>query len=249
MSTWVLLRGWAREARHWGDFPALLQAAVPADAVLALDLPGAGELRSQPSPPAIARIVERCRDALEERAARPPYSLLGLSLGGMVAMEWAARHAREVERCVLLATSARPFCAFYSRLRWRALLPVLRILLTRDARARERAILALVSGNEQRRASALGAWTRYAEEAPIGLGNLLRQLVAAARYRAPRRRPGVPVLLLAGGGDRLVDPRCSENLARAWQAPLRTRAGAGHDVALDAGAWVADEVAGWLRRG
>ena len=249
MSTWLLLRGWAREARHWGHFLPLFRAAVQPARVLALDLPGSGELRAQASPLAVARIVERLRHALDERAVRPPYSLLGLSFGGMVAIDWATRHAAEVERCALLGTSARPFCAVYERLRWAALGSIAKILLTRDIAARERAILALVSSDEQRRQDALGAWIRIAEDGGIRFANTLRQLVAAARYRAPTRPPDMPVLLLAGRGDRLVDRRCSENLARAWRVPLRAHPTAGHDLALDAGAWVVDEVAAWLRHG
>jgi pimeloyl-ACP methyl ester carboxylesterase len=249
VSTWVLLRGWAREARHWGDFPRLLEAAVHPDTVLALDLPGAGALRTERSPVAVAGIVERCRRALVEHNVPPPYHLLGLSLGGMVAIEWAARNGAEVESCVLLNTSARPFCAFYERLQWRRILQLVRIVLTAEAAERERAILALVSTDDRRRVEALPPWTRYAEQAPMRFANALRQVIAAARYRAPERPPSVPLLLLAGRGDRLVDPGCSENLARRWKAPLVVHPTAGHDLALDAGTWVAAEVASWLRAG
>lgn len=247
MSAWILLRGWAREARHWGDFIPALEAAVVPNGVRTLDLPGTGRLRSQRSPLTVPGIVERCRQVLAKLDVRPPYKLLGQSLGGMVAIDWAARHVGEVERCVLLNTSARPFCAFHERLQLGRWATLLRILLTRDAEAREGAILALVSADAGRRAEARALWKRYAEDAPLGLGNVLRQLIAAACYRAPERPPGVPVLLLASRGDRLVDPRCSENLAGRWNVPLRVHPAAGHDLALDAGAWVADQVAGWLR--
>ncbi len=248
MSTWVLLRGWAREARHWGDFPRFFAAAVAPEPVLALDLAGTGSHRGERSPLGVPGLVERCRKALAEGGVAPPYSLFGLSLGGMVAMDWAARHSPEVERCVLASTSARPFCAFHARLRWQRYPAILRALVARDAGRREQAILDLVSSNATRRAQALREWTRYAIEAPVSRVNALRQLVAAARYRAPSAPPPLPVLLLAGGGDRLVDPRCSENLARRWKVPLRMHPSAGHDLALDAHAWLAAEVRGWLDR-
>jgi pimeloyl-ACP methyl ester carboxylesterase len=78
--------------------------------------------------------------------------------------------------------------------------------------------------------------------------NALRQLAAAARYRAPSHVPSVPVLLLAGARDRLVDPRCSEALARHWNAPIAVHPAAGHDLALDDGAWVAAQVKAWIER-
>lgn len=248
MSTWVLLRGWAREARHWGGFPRALSQAVAPGPVLALDLPGMGTRRAETSPLAVPGIVERCRELLARRGSPPPYSLFGLSLGGMVAMDWAARHTQDIERCVLASTSARPFCAFHERLRWQRYPAILAVLLTREARRREQAILALIANDPERRTHALAEWTRYALEAPVSRGNALRQLVAAARYRAPGTAPPLPVLLLAGAGDRLVHPGCSENLARRWNVPLRVHPSAGHDVVLDAPAWVADEVGRWLGR-
>jgi pimeloyl-ACP methyl ester carboxylesterase len=76
--------------------------------------------------------------------------------------------------------------------------------------------------------------------------NALRQLWAAARFSTPRAAPQLPLLVLASAADGLVDPRCSQRLAQAWGAPMRTHPTAGHDLPLDAGAWVACEVAAWL---
>ena len=39
MSTWVLLRGLAREARHWGEFPACLASRLAGARLVAVDLP------------------------------------------------------------------------------------------------------------------------------------------------------------------------------------------------------------------
>ena len=43
-STWILLRGLARESGHWGAFTAQFARAMPGCEVLALDLPGNGYL-------------------------------------------------------------------------------------------------------------------------------------------------------------------------------------------------------------
>ncbi|MGZ5183361.1 MAG: alpha/beta fold hydrolase, partial [Ramlibacter sp.] len=75
--------------------------------------------------------------------------------------------------------------------------------------------------------------------------NALRQLWAAARYRAPDRPPAVPLLLLASAGDRLVHPSCSARLADRWEVPLRLHPWAGHDLPLDDPAWVLDHVLSW----
>ena len=62
MSTWILLRGWTREKRHWEDFPEHLSAFVPGADVRAIDLPGAGQKHALKTPSSIARIVQEVRD-------------------------------------------------------------------------------------------------------------------------------------------------------------------------------------------
>jgi hypothetical protein len=49
--------------------------------------------------------------------------------------------------------------------------------------------------------------------------------------------------VLAGAGDRLVDPTCSRRLAAAWACPLAVHPWAGHDLPLDDAQWVLDQVA------
>jgi pimeloyl-ACP methyl ester carboxylesterase len=181
MSSWVLLRGWAREARHWGDFPAQFGTAIPGAQLVALDLPGSGRFWAQRSPWSIAAMVEESRQALRAQGAQPPYHLLGLSLGAMVSVEWASRHSAEVAACVLLNTSLRPFSAFHERLRPRHYATLLRIaLLEGDAREREATILRMTSAASAPRTDVIAAWARFAKEQPVSRGNVLRQLVAAA---------------------------------------------------------------------
>lgn len=242
MNRWLLLRGWTREARHWGRFPEQLATALAGASIVGLDLPGNGRLCASRSPTSIARMVQ----ALRADAPQGPAYLLGLSLGAMAAIEWACRHPQEVAGCVLLSTSLRPFSRFYERLRPRAYASLARILLDGDALAREGRILRLTSTREPEGAL-LSDWARFTRECPVSRANALRQLVAAARYRAPEAPPPVPVLLLAGRQDRLVDWRCSAALARRWRAPISIHPSAGHDLALDDGAWVAARVREWLR--
>jgi len=243
MSTWVLLRGWARETRHWGAFPELLAAALGAR-VIAADLPGNGRLHKRRSPMSVAAMADEVRQGV---ARDEPLCLLGLSLGGMVAVEWARRYRAEVARCVLLNTSMRPFSAFHERLRPRAYATLTRLaLFEREPLAREEAILRLTSARAPG-AALVSEWARYAEEQPVSRRNVLRQLVAAARYRAPEVPP-VPVLVLAGRRDELVDVRCSIALAERWRVPIAVHESARHDLALDDGAWVAARVGEWFRR-
>lgn len=247
MSTWVLLRGLTRESRHWGEFPALLQAQLGSAQVVMLDLPGNGTLHSQPSPASVPEMATACRALLRERGLTPPYHLLAMSLGAMVALAWAHEHPGELSGCVLINTSLRTFSPWYQRLRPRNYGAVLGMALSHDVAANERTVLEMTTRHPAvDRPTLLAQWVRWRNEKPVSRANALRQLWAAARFSAPRAAPRVALLVLASTADGLVDPRCSQRLAQAWCAPLRSHPTAGHDLPLDDGAWVAREVVAWL---
>jgi len=251
MRTWILLRGLMREQRHWGRFPGQLARALPGATIITPDLPGNGVHHAVISPTSVAEMVEACRAELRARGVWAPYSLLALSLGGMVAVEWASRYPHEIDRAVLINTSMRPFSRFHQRLRWRNYGAIVHMLADGSVEAQERLILRLTSrhGDNAEREGLLRRWLGYQHEFPVSRCNALRQLVAAARFRAPAARPALPLLVLSSSGDQLVDPRCSQQLAQAWRAEHRIHPNAGHDLPLDDGEWVAQRVAAWIAAG
>ena len=246
---WVLLRGLVRESRHWGALPGLLAQALPGGRVLCPDLPGNGLLNGEPSPTCIEAMVESCRATLKLAGHAPPYRLLALSLGGMVAASWAATYPAEVEALVLVNTSMRPFSPFYRRVRPSCYATLLRATTSSgDLPAREALIIGLVSNNAATRDAALPVWVALARQNPVTRRNALRQLLAAARFRASRVAPTAPTLVLTSQADRLVSPSCSHALASAWGSTLASHPSAGHDLPLDDGPWVVGEVVSWLAR-
>jgi pimeloyl-ACP methyl ester carboxylesterase len=166
-------------------------------------------------------------------------------MGAMVAVAWAALRPQELRGCVLINCSVRPFDPFYRRLRPRAY-AALPSLISGDAEQRERAILRLTSCRGDAHGDILDDWVRYRRECPVAGRNALRQLIAAAIYRAPLRPPALPMLVLSSTMDALVDPRCSRNLAANWQTAAAIHPGAGHDLPLDDAPWVARQVRAWL---
>ena len=248
MNTWVLLRGLTREARHWGDFPTLLRGTIPDADIVALDLPGNGSLHKMASSLSVEAMAEYCRSELKKRGLKPPYRLLAMSLGAMVAVAWAAEQPQEIAASVLINTSLRPFSPFYERLRPRNYSAILKRAFLGGVSAREELILRLTSNrnHSEKRKDVLAAWISYRREYPVSNRNALRQLLAASRYRAPVSKPAVPMLILASTSDALVDPRCSRRLARGWQAEMIEHATAGHDLPLDDGPWVAEQIRDWL---
>lgn len=245
---WIFLRGLMRDARHWGAFPAQFCAELPGAEIITLDLPGNGLLHRLPSPASVPAMAAWCRAELQRRGIAPPYNLLAMSLGAMVAVAWADAAPQELRTSVLINTSLRPYSRFWQRMQPRAWPSLLRMALTEpDATVAEKMILALTSQHSVRTHAVLPLWIAWRESHPVSRSNALRQLLAAARFRAPRRAPALPLLILNSAGDALVDPCCSARLASAWGAALHTHPDAGHDLPLDDGQWVAEQVRTWLQ--
>jgi pimeloyl-ACP methyl ester carboxylesterase len=245
--TWVLLRGLTREAAHWGSFPSVFQQALPGAQLHLLDLPGNGVRHAERSPATVHALVADVRAQVAQRGIATPVHVLALSLGAMVAAQWAHTAPHELAGAVLVNTSLRPFSPLHHRLQLPHWPSVLRLALGRPTPdAAERLVWQMTSRQRNVDEAVIAAWVTARRQHPVRGANALRQLLAAARYRAPARAPDVPLLLLAGAGDRLVDPRCSHALAQAWRALLREHPRAGHDLPLDDPHWVADQVRDWL---
>jgi pimeloyl-ACP methyl ester carboxylesterase len=245
MSDWIFLRGLMREQRHWGSFVREFEARLPAAKAYPVDLPGNGELNYLRSPTTVKEMVEACRSQVQEQGLAPPYRFVAVSMGAMVAVQWATTYPEEVGAMVLVNTSMRPFSAFYQRLRPQNYASIFGLTLSRASSGRwEKAILRMTTHHP--RDDVLASWQSLRERTPVSRWNALRQLWAAARFRAPLQKPLPSVLLLASAQDQLVSAACSEAIAKQWDVPLRVHPSAGHDLTLDDGPWVATQMLCWL---
>lgn len=234
---WILLRGLTREQAHWGDFREQLAVRYPHYDFHCIDLPGTGTHFRDDSPGTIAGIRRR----VQAYAAHipGPVGLIGLSMGGMVALDWAQDEPERISQLVLINTSSglsRP----WQRMRPVAIGQSLGIALRRDLAQRERRILALTS-NRPVSLELESAWYRIQRQRPVTLATAVAQLRAAAGYRPRPEVPRAGGLLLASMGDRIVHWHCSRELARRWHWPLRIHPDAGHDLTLDAPEWVLEQ--------
>lgn len=93
----VLLHGWGMRAAFWRGICAQLADFH----VLTPDLPGYGAAPA-PSPYALDAVVDVLAGAVPEEV-----DLVGWSLGGTIAMHWAATHPEQVRRLVLIAATPR----------------------------------------------------------------------------------------------------------------------------------------------
>lgn len=224
----ALLHGWSLSGAAFGELAGLLDGWR----LLLPDLPGHG----RSSPPAAATLSSLADDVGAWLAAVAPGPILlgGWSLGGMVALELAARKAVPVERLLLLATTPR----FTSASDWPHGLPATQVR-------------ALRRNLERRFEATLGeffAMTFAADEADPGRLREIRS-VAVRPGGLPDRRaaadllgllaeqdqrpllPGIacPALVVHGTADRVTPVAAGRALAASLpQGRLREVAAAGH---------------------
>ncbi|MCS6838567.1 MAG: alpha/beta hydrolase [Bdellovibrionaceae bacterium] len=242
----ILIRGLARNQEHWGPFkPKILDTFKQVEF---LDLAGNGTEAHRSSFIKIEHYTDDLRKRSHFIGRQPKPILLGISLGGMVAIDWAYRFPQELKAIILINVSLGAISPPWKRLQPNALKYLKSILLntaTQDPFAREMHILRLVS---QQKKSVKEKWAaQFSHVPPTALKNFLRQLVAAARFKGSIRKPQLPVLLLASKNDRMVNVDCSYKIHRFWRCALQIHDWGGHDLSFDDPDWVVDRLTDFLK--
>lgn len=254
MTTIVLLRGLMRDSRHWYGFDELLsqQTALSLFNVICVDLPGNGTLVTQKSPMKMAdycaAVWQQIDEALFAQHKRPEQTqllLVGLSMGGMLALTMAAQCPERVKQVVLINSSAANLSPWYQRFQLGGLLVSLAKVLTSAIQNRvassqpqkphhwlEATVLAFTSQQLAQHSQVIVAWSELRQQCHTSFSNGLRQIYASARFDCPVLT-GVSVMVVVGNQDKLADPKCSEQLAQFYQAQLHQINDCGHDVSLD----------------
>src|SRR6185312_6843821 len=131
------------------DFPERLRALNSGDCqIVCPDLPGFGSEIAAKIPLTIAGHVDYVRHKfLSEyhRELNKPWCIVGLSLGGMMALDWAARFGSDFKKLVVINGSARDVSPWSHRLTVFSYYTGARIISSKNAQDRERASLKLVA--------------------------------------------------------------------------------------------------------
>lgn len=247
MRNWLLLRGLAREQRHWGSFVDQFCDEVPGTRVHCLDFPGVGTECERSCPMSVDNIMGDLRrrwEALRDEHDGP-WSLLAISLGGMVAMHWCATHADDFDHLVVMNSSTRDLSAPHKRLSLDVLPKMIGAAMADDPVEREKMILEFTARMAPNHDEVARRAATFFEDAPVKRRTALKQLIAAAFFATPEVIE-TPTLVLAAAKDPLADPRCAFRLSRHLEAPLCVHPRAGHDLSLDAPGWIIRQVSAWL---
>jgi pimeloyl-ACP methyl ester carboxylesterase len=239
----ILLQGLSRESAHWGPFVPALAAANPDATVVTLDLPGTGSRLNEVAPLTMRETVDRVREEAASRVpAGAPRWLFGLSLGGIVAMDWSAAYPKELAGLVV-AASPSAFVSSFKRLRPKFYVVLaLNMFLPGDPVRRQTRVARLALNRAELREDTARAWAEIEEKRPVSKSTVRAQFKAASGCCVPEAI-NVPKLFLVGQHDRMIHPDCTRSLAKRYGGRLVEHPEAGHDLTTDDAEWVAAEVA------
>lgn len=237
-----LIRGLIREKGHWGSFLVHLKETFPEALITTIDIPGAGDYFTFPSPLSIRGMVEQMRqDYLKYKTEHEDSHLVAISLGGMISVEWLKHYPKDFDRATLINTSFGGISPLHHRLMPEAFLFLLKVPVL-NGRPKESRILELVTNHKEIFNDTLDMWEGIQKERPVSLLNTFRQLFAGASFKIGNFVPPIPVQLLASTEDRMVSIKCSRAIAKKWNLSLVEHPTAGHDLTVDDPKWVALQI-------
>jgi pimeloyl-ACP methyl ester carboxylesterase len=231
----VLVQGLGLSSRFWFEQPEKLatDAARPVH-VLTLDNRGTGESDRPSGPYQMADMADDVRAVLDAAGVERA-TVVGISMGGMIAQHVAIRHPSRVAGLVLLATTLGlphgrlPGPDAIARLLMMPTLPKGRPLPRRYAR------LLLPERDVHRASELLAHWPAALREHPTETKTFLSQFAAVIRHSTGwhLHRIQVPTVVAHGADDILVPPDNARRIAgRIPRAKLAILPDVGHAVPL-----------------
>jgi 3-oxoadipate enol-lactonase len=228
----VMLRGLGRNMKHWLGFDKL---AAKHFRVITIDARGLGESRRTMSfADTIYDLADDVIRVLDETGTASTH-VMGVSLGGMVAMAMGLKHPARTSSLVLVNSSIAG--SGHLRLSVPATMLLLRAVAQGDKIYGELARLLLgPDASEQKRQKLAREWLKIDTEMKVTPGLVAKQLLAAARFRVRDELTDlrVPTLVLCGTGDQFVPRENSKVIAGLIPgSTLLEVDGAGHELTMD----------------
>ncbi|WP_372652113.1 alpha/beta fold hydrolase [Halobacteriovorax sp.] len=238
---WVLLRGLAREKGHWVNFDQKMKDSFGGE-VMCIDLPGAGDSLEESVPLSIKDMTDRIRSKwLLQKESNEKWSLLAISLGGMIAMDWCSRYPEDFDLLVTINSSTKKLSTPFERISPFAIASLFKTLLTRDPFKKELIILRLITNHDDIDNSIALKWGDLAKKRQIKIKSFFRQLFAASKFELPSKIE-IPYLVLASKKDRFTSSKCSEEISKYFKTHIELHPTAGHDLPIDDSQWIVDKI-------
>ncbi len=239
----VLLRGLSRDSFHWAGFDKNLEEAVLGSKVLSLDLPGFGSRVKENSPLSISKISKSVlnKSEIKNFDSYNKRLIIGLSLGGMVALDDVLKNKEKWTHCVLLNASQKSKTPFWRRFNLKKLPSFLFGILFSGKFFEKTAYIATIN-NPKNLEKEVREWIAHRKDFPFLRRSVLKQLLAGSRFRLKETDRSsvkeVKSIVLTSKADRLVSYKSSEKIAQLLNWPIDHHQSAGHDLTYDDPEWV-----------
>lgn len=243
---WLLVRGLARESRHWGEFTNYLQEHVDVDEVLTCDIPGAGIFSHMTAKTTISATVDFLRGEFLKKKTDGQWGIISISLGGMIALDWCSRYPGDFGPVVVLSSSSSSLSPLFERLTPHGISKLISMALTKSYRKKEAKVLDLTCNIYKADDAELDRREMIQVESGVSLPNVGRQLFGALRFSSPdKAQIQNDLLFLSGLQDKMVRPICSKKLSEYYGGKLVAHETSGHDLTYDCPQWVISEIMSW----
>lgn len=240
----IFLRGLTRETRHWGEFITHFEREFPEAQIFFLDLPGAGKMSKDRCPLDVETMVNILREQLPMNSLmKGDFHFVGISLGGMVALEWSKKYPEDLASTVIINCSASKLLPFWYRLRPGAYPYIL--LANIFSSKRHELIFKKVCQNKNNRPKLIAHWKEIHETSPVSLSNAIRQIYSAFRFKVSKNL-SIKGMVLTSYGDEFVSYKCSERLSQELGWPIKIHSWAGHELSDDDPEWVINAIKSFI---
>jgi pimeloyl-ACP methyl ester carboxylesterase len=203
-----------------------------------LEIPGNGSRFCEISPLSPETIIEDFRSQLFRENAQFPIRLVGISLGGMLALKWTELYPNEIESSFIINSSLRSISPFFLRLLPSSWKYLFKAMVTLHRQRREQYILQMTVNKKEIILQHLQGFTNIANRQPLRFGNFVRQMILATEIRI-HQPLSTPLIFVCAQSDRMVHHSCSQRLQEFFGGELHMHPFAGHDLPLEEPEWLA----------
>jgi pimeloyl-ACP methyl ester carboxylesterase len=231
---YVFIRGLARNKHHWYGFEKRFDSSSH---VIMLDIPGNGEFFKQISNLSIEENTDFLRKQFLKLKMDGPYILVGISLGGMIAIDWLNRYALDFEQVIAINISAKNLAFPWQRFNWKLFFKIPRLIFASDVEV-ELTILKATLNLKTVDTALLDQALNISDKYKTSTMNFLRQIIAASRFHFPDEVNAKKLIIIYSENDRLVNSISSKKVVEKLNCRYFVHTLAGHDLPLDDSEWL-----------
>lgn len=214
-----LIIGLSKESEHWDDdFIEYVKKlyGVSENDIVKMDIPGSGILLDQKTPASLKVIARKMREYYLDKIDWSKKRIcISVSLGAMIAMEWACMFKDDFDQVVFVNSSFTGISPIFKRVQPKALLMFIKTFCTFNIVKKEQFILALCSNKDVVRKKTLSKWVDISKARPVRKVNLVRQVISGA-LNNPSHGASAALLFIAAKYDRLAHYSCSVAAHKKW---------------------------------